>query len=278
MIKSNFYTTLELPDLKKKIKIKEISNYFYIDILKFTQNNNLIDLIDFFDDIISANTDANIADLSNLDKFCILIEMRSVSIGNIIEFFIDNKNIKYNLSDICTKIQNLKFENIIIHLDNLNFEIGIPRSFIIPNNNDIIQQCIIKINDVNLDSFTESDKESLFKLIPASIYNDIKSFIINNTEYIEQQNIFNISVVDTFKDFKINPFNNSLIEFLKNIYSDNLMNFYEMQFNLITKLNISYDHFMSMTFNEARMYIAMQNKEVKKQEEAEKKAQGKLSL
>lgn len=278
MIKSNFYTTLELPNLKKKVKIKEINNFYYIDILKFVQNNNLIDLIDFFDVIISENTDANIEELTNLDKFYILIEMRSVSIGNIIEFFIDNKNIKYNLSDICNKIQNLKFDNTIIKLNDLNFELGIPKNFILPDYNDIIQQCILKINDVNLDKFTEPEKESLFKLLPASIYNHIKTFIINNTNYIEQQNIFNITVVDAFKDFKINPFNNSLIEFLKNIYSDNLMNFYEMQFNLITKLNISYDHFMSMTFNEARMYIAMQNKEVKKQEEAEKKAQGKLSL
>ena len=67
-------------------------------------------------------------------------------------------------------------------------------------------------------------------------------------------------------------------EFIKAIYNDNLMNFYELQFNLITKMNISYDHFMSMTFNESRMYVAMQNKDTKKQEEAQKKSQGNLPL
>ena len=56
------------------------------------------------------------------------------------------------------------------------------------------------------------------------------------------------------------------------------MNFYELQFNLITKMNISYDHFMSMTFNESRMYVAMQNKDTKKQEEAQKKSQSNLPL
>jgi hypothetical protein len=278
MIKSNFYTTLDLPSLDKKIKIKEINNCYYIDILKFIQNSNLEELINFFDLIISENTDADINALTNLDKFCILIEMRSVSIGNIIEFSIDNKNIKYNLSDICTKIQNLKNINKTIKIDNLNFELGIPKKLIIPNYNDIIQSCIKKINDIDLDTFTNIEKESLYKMIPAHIYNDIKNFIIENTEYIESQNIFNLSIVESFKDFKINPFNNSLIELLKNIYSDNLMNFYDLQFNLITKLHISYDHFMSMTYNEARMYVAMQNKEIKKQEEAEKKSQGKLSL
>ncbi len=118
----------------------------------------------------------------------------------------------------------------------------------------------------------------MYKIIPASVYTDIKQFIINNTNYIEEKNIFNTELLDTLKDFKINPFNNSLIEFIKAIYNDNLMNFYELQFNLITKMNISYDHFMSMTFNESRMYVAMQNKDTKKQEEAQKKSQGNLPL
>ena len=278
MIKSNFYTTLFLPNLKKTIKIKEINNFYYIDILKFIQNNNINDLLLFLDQVIADNCDADINTLSNLDKFCILLEMRSISIGNTIEFYVENTHIKYNLFDICKNIQDLKLEDENIVIGDLNFRLGMPQKFITDSEDNVIEKCILQINDLNLKSLPETDLNDLIKMIPASLYNDIKQFVIKNTEYIESKNIFNIDVVDTFKDFKINPFNNSLIEFLKTIYNDNLMNFYELQFNLITKMNISYDHFMSMTFNEARMYVVMQNKEIKKQEEAQKKSQGNLPL
>jgi len=278
MIKSNFYTTLFLPNLKKTIKIKEINNFYYIDILKFIQNNNINDLLLFLDQVIADNCDADINTLSNLDKFCILLEMRSISIGNTIEFYVENTHIKYNLFDICKNIQDLKLEDENIVIGDLNFRLGMPQKFITDSEDNVIEKCILQINDLNLKTLPETDLNDLIKMIPASLYNDIKQYIIKNTEYIESKNIFNIDVVDTFKDFKINPFNNSLIEFLKTIYNDNLMNFYELQFNLITKMNISYDHFMSMTFNEARMYVVMQNKEIKKQEEAQKKSQGNLPL
>jgi hypothetical protein len=278
MIKSNFYTTLFLPNLKKTIKIKEINNFYYIDILKFIQNNNINDLLLFLDQVIADNCNADINTLSNLDKFCILLEMRSISIGNTIEFYVENTHIKYNLFDICKNIQDLKLEDENIVIGDLNFRLGMPQKFITDSEDNVIEKCILQINDLNLKTLPETDLNDLIKMIPASLYNDIKQYIIKNTEYIESKNIFNIDVVDTFKDFKINPFNNSLIEFLKTIYNDNLMNFYELQFNLITKMNISYDHFMSMTFNEARMYVVMQNKEIKKQEEAQKKSQGNLPL
>jgi hypothetical protein len=104
---------------------------------------------------------------------------------------------------------------------------------------------------------------------------DIKDFIEYNNSYFDSLQLFDLGSLTEGSDFKLNPFNRSLIEFLKTIYSDNLMHFYELQFNLITKMNVSYEHFMSMTFNEARMYIAMQNAENKKQEEEQKKSQGK---
>ena len=278
MIKSNFYTTLFLPVSQKFVKIKEINNFYYLDILKFLQNNSYNDLLSFFDQCINDLTDISPSDLSNLDKFCILLEMRSTSIGNVIEFFAENTHIKYNLFDICKNIQNLKIDYNEINIGNLKFKIGIPNNFLLDSNDDIFLKCILKINDLDLNYLTDHEKISLYESIPASIYNDIKEFILKYISYIEDKNIFNIDILESFKNFKLNPFNNSLFEFIKTIYNDNLKNFYELQFNLITKLNISYDHFMSMTFNEARMYVALQNNEIKKQEEAQKKTNSNFSL
>jgi hypothetical protein len=278
MIKSNFYTTLYLPGCKKNIRVNEINNFYYLDILKFIQNNDISDLNHFLDKVIKENTDADINELSNVDKFCILVEMRSISIGNIIEFFIDNTHIKYNLSDICKNIQNLELKSTEIEFCGIPIIIDMPRNFIFNENEDILFQCITTVGDLNLNIVNESEKKLIYSALPAHVYSDIKKFITDTSDFFDQKNIFSILNIDSFKNFKLNPFNTTFIEFLKSIYNDSLTNFYDLQFSLITKLNISYEHFMSMTFNESRMYVALQNKEIKKQEESQKKSGGNLAL
>ena len=131
MIKSNFYTTLFLPGCKKNIRIKEINNYYYLDIIKYIQNNDINDINYFLDYIITENTDANISELYSIDKFCILIEMRSISIGNTIEFVINNTHIKYNLSDLCKDIQILNLKSSIVDLHGLEISVNMPKNLII---------------------------------------------------------------------------------------------------------------------------------------------------
>lgn len=271
MINSNFYTTIKLPCLNNFVKVKEINNHDYLDILKFIENNSEPELIDFFDILIDKNTNVKSGKITNIDKLCILLEMRTISIGNIIEFKFDNAHYKYDLTETNKKIQELSYENIIKDLSNIKFEFSLPKHFIISKTDDIIFNCISKVDNIYTNSLSIKEKDLLYKSLPASLYNSIKDFIYNYKNYFENLNFFQLASLFG-EDFKLNPFNRSLIEFLKIIFSDNLMYFYELQFNLITKLNITYDHFMSMTFNEARMYIAMQNKEVKKQEEAQKKS------
>lgn len=278
MIKSNFYTTLYLPGCKKNIRVNEINNFYYLDILKFIQNNDISDLNHFLDKVIKENTDADINELSNVDKFCILVEMRSISIGNVIEFFIDNIHIKYNLSDICKNIQNLELKSTEIEFCGIPIIIAMPKNFIFNEHEDILFQCIASVGDLNLNIVNESEKKLIYSALPANVYSDIKKFITDTSDFFDQKNIFSISNIDSFKNFKLNPFNTTFIEFLKSIYNDSLTNFYDLQFSLITKLNISYEHFMSMTFNESRMYVALQNKEIKKQEESQKKSGGNLAL
>jgi hypothetical protein len=275
MIKSNFYTSIRLPCLNNFVKIKEINNHEYLDILKFIENNSESELVDFFNFLIDKNTNVESKKISNIDKLCILLEMRSISIGNIIEFMIKNVHTKYSLSDINKNIQSLIINNTKKNFSGIDILFDIPNNFIINESDDIIINCISKIEDISLKELHEAEKHKLYNSLPASIYVDIKDFIEYNNSYFDSLQLFDLGSLTEGSDFKLNPFNRSLIEFLKTIYSDNLMHFYELQFNLITKMNVSYEHFMSMTFNEARMYIAMQNAENKKQEEEQKKSQGK---
>ena len=62
--------------------------------------------------------------------------------------------------------------------------------------------------------------------------------------------------------------------FLKNIFTDDLYNYYELQYNLSNKMSVSYDHFMKMSPNECKLFINFYNKEMKKQEEAQQKQGG----
>jgi hypothetical protein len=49
------------------------------------------------------------------------------------------------------------------------------------------------------------------------------------------------------------------------------MNFYELQFVLFTKMNITYEHFLKMSPNECKLFINFYNEDMKRQQEAQEK-------
>jgi hypothetical protein len=264
MLKSNFKISFFLPICKKKVYLKEISNYYYIDLLKFIQNDKPGDIEEYFDFLINELTDICANHLCNIDKFYILLELRALSLGSKIELSQDNINFKINLESIIKKISDIDLKNKIFSLDGIEYEISLPYN-LYHDNIDILYSSISKI-DGNLIKLTSDTK--IVDLIPSNIFKYIKEFILNANNKLSELVILEKREQPKIEEWLANPYNNSLFDFLKLIYADNLMNFYEMQFNLITKMHVSYDHFMSMTYNESKLFINLQNREIKKQEEA----------
>lgn len=268
MLTSNFKISFNLPFSKKKISLREISNFYYLDLLKYLENNNSYDIEYYFNFLITELTNIDATDLSNIDKFYILLELRALSLGSNIDLLQENTNFKINIDNILTKLTDLNLSNKHFYADNIKYELSIPKNLYFDESIDIYHATIAKIDEFNMSHMHDID---LASMLPANIFTYIKNYVINTKNLLDNYSILDKKMYSSIEEWPLNVYNNSLFDFLKLIYHDNLMNFYEMQFNLITKMHISYDHFMSMTFNESKLFINLQNKEIKKQEEAEKK-------
>lgn len=280
-----FTSKIYLPIIKEYIRFKGINNSHYFDILKFITNNDEEGLNDYFENlIIELIIDKSIyPKLSNLEKFLILLDLRSTSVGDSLQITGNNSaKIDLSLMSIKKSIQN-KIEDLDI-IKNIRSEIGyniilsVPKNFFIDNIDKMYTEIIdkIEIDGEILDFFnlTNLEKELIISSIPATLSNNILSFIKNIQSSIGDINIISGNSKLGLETVKLSVFDKTMFMFLKSIFTDDLYNYYELQYNLSNKMNVSYDHFMKMSPNECKLFINFYNKEMKKQEEAQQKQGG----
>jgi hypothetical protein len=283
-----FTTKIYLPILKQTVRIRNLNNTHYFDILKFITNNDEEGLNDYLEALVlNLLIDKSIySTLSNLEKFLILLEMRSSSVGDSLQITGTNSS-KIDLSIISIKntIQNkvdkLELTKILKCGTNYNVFLSIPKTFIIDNIDKMYTEIIdkIEINDEILNFFdlTETEKELIINNIPATISGNILTYIKNIQSCIGEINIITGNEKFGLETIKVSVFDKTMFMFLKSIFTDDLYNYYELQYSLSNKMNVSYDHFMRMTPNECKLFINFYNKEMKKQEEAQQKQGGSMS-
>lgn len=276
-----FYSSIELPVLKKTVKFNHINNKHYFEILKFITNNDDEGLNEYFEWLLTELIidKENIKHLTNLEKFLIFLDLRSACLGDIIQLTTStNGKVDILLSSIKNNIINKTKELELCRISNsdgIQTKLCIPNSFIIDSIDKIYKDIIkwIKIDDEEINFFylTDSESDNIIKNIPASVTNEILNFIKINEE-INKINIITENNKIGLSGIQLSVFDKSMFLFLKSIFNDNLLNFYEVQYALITKMNISYEHFLQMNMNEARIFINLYNKEMKKQQEENSKS------
>jgi len=277
-----FTTKIYLPILKQTIRFKNLNNSHYFDILKFITNNDEEGLNDYFENLIlNLIIDKSIiCNLSNLEKFLILLEMRSSSVGDSLQITGNNSS-KIDLSIISikniiqSKLDKLDLTKILKCENNYTVFLSIPKTFLIDNIDKMYTEIIdkIEIDDEILNFFdlTDVEKELIISNIPATISGNILTYIKNIQSCISDINIITGNEKFGLETIKLSVFDKTMFLFLKSIFTDDLYNYYELQYSLSNKMNVSYDHFMKMSPNECKLFINFYNKEMKKQEEAQQK-------
>jgi hypothetical protein len=275
-----------LPILKKDVRYTCINNENYFQIIKFILNNDDEGLNEYFEWILNeiiVQKDI-IKHMSNIEKFLILLDNRSMTIGNVLSIKSEkNAKVDMHISSIKNKIIN-NISNIeltkVCSFDNSRIYLSLPKTMIIDNIDTIYNEVINKIeveNDViEFYSLTEEEKLSIISNIPAVLSNDILSFVQNSQENLTKISLINKNAHIGIEEININCYDSTLFLFLKSIFKDDLMNFYELQFNMMTKMNVSNDHFMSLTPNECKLFVKFYNEEKKKEEEAQSKQQSSM--
>jgi hypothetical protein len=276
-----FTSKMLLPIQNVEVRYDTITNEHYWQILKFNVNKDDEGLNNYFEWLLKNSIkDLQILEsLTNIEKFLILLDMRSVSLGDKIQMN-GNKNSSLEIflssikDSIINKVKDLKLTKIS-NIERQKITFSIPKSLIIDSIDKIYKEIIDKIEiDEHLLKFfnlTEIDKNSIISLLPAKFSSEMLDFVTNIQENLSKVNI--ISGNDKFgiQNITLNVFDSTLFTFLKTIFGDDLISFYETEFNFIYKMKFTHDHYLKMTPNEAKLYVNFFNEEMKRQEEAQSK-------
>jgi hypothetical protein len=128
-----------LPILKKNIRYTCINNENYFQIIKFILNNDDEGLNEYFEWILNEIIIQKdiLQHMSNIEKFLILLDNRSMTIGNVLSIKSEkNAKVDMHISSIKNKIINniLNMElSKVCNFDNSRIHLSIPKSMIIDN-------------------------------------------------------------------------------------------------------------------------------------------------
>lgn len=275
-----FSSKLFLPVLKEEIRYLNLNNNNYLDILKFVTNNDDEGLIDYFDNILQEKilNKKLVSKLSIIEKFLILLDLRSILLGDKLQLINkENINIDLSISSIRDNlIKNINNIELIKHIDynNIRLCLSTPKSFDVENIDKIYKEIIdkIKIDEEIIDfySLTEDDKDHIINNLPANLAQELLEYI----EFCQELSV-NIDIIKGndrigLDSVPLRVFDKTLFYFLKNTFGNDLMGFYELQFNMMSKLNVSSDNFMKMSPAECKIFIQFYNQDMKRQEDAQK--------
>jgi T4 bacteriophage base plate protein len=264
-----------LPVVQQTAQYRDFTNAVLFDVIRYITQNDAEQIEKCFDEVLATLLINDVGDMCSVDKFCLLLDIRSMYLGDQLELQTsDNKKVKVKIS---TMLNNLVWQlagcvtSTTIEVGDVNIDVGIPKNMLINDYDKLVEQSIINVHHdddtYSFNHFTPAERQSFVDSLPAETLHNITQHI----KYIQQttDDLFLIQHNESMgiQGVNIGVYNNSMLEVLKTLYTEDLMNFYEMQFSLITKMRVTYDHFMKMTPSESKIYINLYNKDIKKQEE-----------
>lgn len=273
-----FKIPFDLPASKRQVKYVEFNNSHHFNVIKYMSTNDDAVIENMFNEVIQDLTGEDATKMFAIDKFCLLLDIRSVALGDKIEFKTNiQAKASFNISSVLNNIKSVIEPATLDHeirVGDIAITTSVPRRLQTSNVDDLVHNSIYSIRDNNdvyyFDDMSNKEQQALMSSLPAEVLNNIIDCINKNQNIIKDTYIIRENTDIGIDAIPFGLYDNSLFVFLKSIYSEDLMGFYELQYSLITKLHISYDHFMQMTPNECRVFINIHNKEMKKQEEAQK--------
>lgn len=273
-----FAYTAYLPGIDASVKLTELPFPSYKQLVKTILNDNDSCIIDAFDEIITDCSKQPAGTLTFLDKLIVLLMIRAVCIGPVLELTITHPNteqkynLTFNISDIIERLSSIPNISELRHVektyDTLQLTYGIPTQFYFSNKDEFITSAIKKIV-INEQDVTDI-KQTIIGSLPLCVYKDI-------TEYTNklQSNISNITLLSVKMDsqeqemnIQITPdiFNDSSLEFLKLCFKRDLSSLYDLEYSLTTDLGLPYALVTDSTFAELTVYINIYNEAQKRKE------------
>lgn len=260
------------------VRIPELTNKLYFNILKYTTNGDTEGLSLFFKQLLFKDYKLP-KTLSYIDIIYILIYIRMVYVDPVIYILnSDGKDIKIELSVFLEKLQNITLQSEdVFTVDNIKVWVGLPTEMHFTNVGDVFLTTIkkIQIDDVLLefDKLTEQERTQVLNQLPPTITKMLfKHFKSLNEQLgtlfiIEENKAFNITGVE------LNVLSNQLFQFVESIYSQSLSEYFKVMYHFLNKICQDSSFFMNMSPADSMLIFNVYQEEIKEQNEELKKQQ-----
>lgn len=215
----DFYTQCYIPSIKKELKINKINFGDYFQLNSYIKNSDYDAINELFDKICKKSLEVDV-DINNLDKFAILLHLRSIFLSPVLKLNGKNKDDKPVVFEILIK-------NVLNSIRKYNQnEFFLPKKLYYENVSDICDE-------------TGKNTEE----------------IIN---HINQNKILMFEVPEPIKKIPnvyINCFDNTLFYFCKLLYSTNLFLLYQKIGILKKKFNFLLSEVYEMNPKELDIFL-----------------------
>jgi hypothetical protein len=290
-MKRGFSCELYVPSMDKNLRFNEIKVKYLKNIIKYIHNSDNSGLCEYFDEMLEdlCVDDINIKEFDKFDKFCILLGLRTISMGPDLELLFkceesgNEYTYKTDLIKFIHKLSNIKnaYDDSEVFIDKtLTINLKYPRKFYYENTENILVDCIynlcINSKKFDMNLVSKQEQENILDKLPNSIINNIdkyittKSSIFDNIKFFSIKSPFNPNSTPT--EIKLNIINNSFLEILKIIYKMNIEEIYNLVYIMTMKLGFN-GHYVENNMNlaEAMIYVNKYINELKEREEQSKK-------
>lgn len=200
-----------------------------------------------------------------LEKIIILLTIRAVCVSDKLELSLGNKNFKQDISiiDFIKKIEDIDLDNFYNKKISLNDDIDVTLK--IPNQLYYEDEYISFIETVFLNGSEYPVTEEILNNLPANVFIEINEFKRDLEALLSKVCLFMIkNPTDLSENIEIFLSSNvqSIFDFLKFIFKRDLLSFYEIEFFLFTKMNMSLEDLDRITPAEIDIYINLFKKDL----------------
>jgi hypothetical protein len=286
----DFLISVYIPSLRKHVPFRQLTNKVYKNILKYIESNDEERLGQYFYNIIEKLGETRPDGLNKIDVFCILLTLRIVCIGPAIDLqftcpktkkkyktSIELNNILQNFTDIGESTgSSLKLN------DDISLDVGIPENLYTDDDDlvDTMTYCINNIciqgTDHNLGDLAYDERRDIINCLPGEVFN----YIVKYSNNLQEK--FNESVIlveksphydgSASQEHRLGLYNNSMFNFIRMVFSDRLIGYYEMLYSLSSNVHLSPEYIESLTPAEAGIFLTTRRKELAEQERQQKEA------
>jgi len=276
----NFLCKVLIPSTGKYEYFREIDFSTSKTISKYIQNNDVLGFSKCLESIIETNSQGE-KRFNIIDMLAILCQLRSYSYGDTITLSGKNEKdqpvtYKHRINRILNYSGTIKeCQEECFYNKNIELCVDLPYNLISDEDFDVISRNIkylrVDHEQIDFQNIKSSDKQNILSMLDASFSGEILKYNQKIIKLLDQIKLFEDIEIKDFKNIALNPYNESVIQYLLAIFNYDLMNIYELEYILIRRLRFSLSDLQNMSINEAELHLNLYKKELQTIEEMQKK-------